>query len=64
MGRIKIRLQKKLYLGNLKVSRDWRFARDYVEAMWLMLQQAKLGDYVVATDDSHTFEEFLKEAFG
>lgn len=64
VGRIKIGLQKKLYLGNLKASRDWGFAGDYVEAMWLMLQQDKPDDYVVATDDSHTVEEFLKEAFG
>jgi len=63
VGRIKIGLQKKLYLGNLKASRDWGFAGDYVEAMWLMLQQDKPDDYVVATDDSHTVEEFLKEAF-
>lgn len=64
VGRIKIGLQKKVYLGNLKASRDWGFAGDYVEAMWLMLQQDKPDDYVVATDDSHTVEEFLKEAFG
>lgn len=64
VGRIKIGLQKKLFLGNLKASRDWGFAGDYVEAMWLMLQQDKPDDYVVATDDSHTVEEFLKEAFG
>nr|ABK27153.1 unknown [Picea sitchensis] len=64
VGRIKIGLQKKLYLGNLKASRDWGFAGDYVEAMWLMVQQDKPDDYVVATDDSHTVEEFLKEAFG
>eukprot|EP01018_Ginkgo_biloba_P032470 Gb_28531 [translate_table: standard] len=64
VGRIKIGLQKKVFLGNLKASRDWGFAGDYVEAMWLMLQQDKPDDYVVATDDAHTVEEFLEEAFG
>ncbi|MCO5563363.1 hypothetical protein L7F22_017004 [Adiantum nelumboides] len=64
VGRIKIGLQKKLFLGNLKASRDWGFAGDYVEAMWLMLQQDKPDDYVVATEKSHTVEEFLEEAFG
>ena len=64
VGRIKTGLQKKLFLGNLKASRDWGFAGDYVEAMWLMLQQEKPDDYVVATEDSHTVEEFLEEAFG
>eukprot|EP00250_Pteridium_aquilinum_P010685 c19564_g1_i2 orf=281-1333(-) len=64
VGRIKIGLQKKLFLGNLKASRDWGFAGDYVEAMWLMLQQDKPDDYVVATEDSHSVEEFLEEAFG
>jgi GDPmannose 4,6-dehydratase len=56
-------LQKKLYMGNLKSSRDWGFAGDYVEAMWLMLQQDKPDDYVVATEESHTIEELLEEAF-
>lgn len=64
VGRIKVGLQKKVYLGNLKASRDWGFAGDYVEAMWLMLQQDSPGDYVVATEDSHTVEEFLEAAFG
>lgn len=64
IGRIKIGLQKKLFLGNLKASRDWGFAGDYVEGMWLMLQQDKPDDYVLATEDSHTVEEFLEEAFG
>ncbi|GBG92014.1 hypothetical protein CBR_g54109 [Chara braunii] len=63
VGRIKHGLQKKLYLGNLKASRDWGFAGDYVEAMWLMLQQDVPDDYVVATEDSHTVEELLEEAF-
>ncbi|KAJ4775123.1 hypothetical protein LUZ62_059380 [Rhynchospora pubera] len=63
VGRIKLGLQTKLFLGNLRAARDWGFAGDYVEAMWLMLQQDKPGDYVVATEESHTVEEFLEEAF-
>lgn len=50
-------------LGNLDVSRDWGYAKDYVEAMWLMLQQEKPDDYVIATGETHTLEEFIKEAF-
>lgn len=64
VGRIKLGLQTKLYLGNLTAARDWGFAGDYVEAMWLMLQQDKPGDYVVATEESHTVEEFLQASFG
>ncbi|KAJ4776742.1 hypothetical protein LUZ62_016710 [Rhynchospora pubera] len=64
VGRIKLGLQTKLFLGNLSAARDWGFAGDYVEAMWLMLQQDKPGDYVVATEESHTVEEFLQAAFG
>ncbi|PHT88572.1 GDP-mannose 4,6 dehydratase 2 [Capsicum annuum] len=64
VGRIKIGLQSKLFLGNLQASRDWGFAGDYVEAMWMMLQQDKPDDYVVATEESHTVEEFLEVAFG
>nr|KJB43359.1 hypothetical protein B456_007G196100 [Gossypium raimondii] len=64
VGRIKIGLQNKLFLGNLQASRDWGFAGDYVEAMWMMLQQEKPDDYVVATEESHTVEEFLQVAFG
>jgi len=62
--RIKEGLQKKLYLGNLDASRDWGFAGDYVEAMWLMLQQEKADDYVIATGQTHTVREFLDEVFG
>src|SRR5207247_4892073 len=51
-------------LGNLEASRDWGFAGDYVEAMWLMLQQDKADDYVVATGETHTVREFLDEVFG
>lgn len=64
VGRIKVGLQTKLFLGNLTAARDWGFAGDYVEAMWMMLQQDQPGDYVVATEESHTVQEFLEEAFG
>ncbi|MBA0592003.1 hypothetical protein Gorai_008991, partial [Gossypium raimondii] len=63
VGRIKIGLQSKLFLGNLQASRDWGFVGDYVEAMWMMLQQEKPDDYVVATEELHTVEEFLEVAF-
>ncbi len=61
--RIKMGLQKKLYLGNLDAKRDWGFAGDYVEAMWLMLQQSEPRDYVIATGETHSVREFLDEAF-
>jgi GDPmannose 4,6-dehydratase len=64
LGRIKCGLQKKLYLGNLDAKRDWGFAGDYVEAMWLMLQQEQPDDYVVATNESFSVREFLDVAFG
>jgi GDPmannose 4,6-dehydratase len=54
---------KELRLGNLEARRDWGFAKDYVEAMWLMLQQASPDDYVVATGETHSVQEFLEEAF-
>jgi GDPmannose 4,6-dehydratase len=57
-------LQDKLYLGNLDAKRDWGFAGDYVETMWLMLQQKKSDDYVIATGESHSVREFLDEVFG
>jgi len=63
-ARIRHGLDKKLYLGNLDAKRDWGFAGDYVEAMWLMLQQAKPDDYVVATGESHTVREVLDISFG
>lgn len=63
VGRIKLGLQEKLYLGNLDARRDWGFAGDYVEAMWRMLQQDEPGDYVVATGESHSVREFLEAAF-
>lgn len=62
-ARIKLGLQDKLYLGNLDAKRDWGFAGDYVEAMWLMLQQQKPDDYVIATNETHTVKEFLTEVF-
>jgi len=61
--RIKLGLQSKLYLGNLEAKRDWGFAGDYVEAMWLMLQQEKPDDYVVATGETHSVREFSEKVF-
>lgn len=57
-------LQDKLYLGNLDSKRDWGYAKEYVEAMWLMLQQDKPDDYVIATNETHSIREFLEVAFG
>jgi GDPmannose 4,6-dehydratase len=62
--RIKLGLQDKLFLGNLDAKRDWGYAADFVEAMWLILQQDKPDDYVIATGQSHTVREFLDEVFG
>ena len=62
-ARIKLSLQKKLYLGNLNARRDWGFAGDYAEAMWLMLQQDEPDDYVIATGKTHTVKEFCEWAF-
>ena len=62
-ARIKHGVQDKLLLGNLDAKRDWGFAGDYVEAMWLMLQQPEPDDYVVATGETHTVREFLQEVF-
>jgi GDPmannose 4,6-dehydratase len=63
-SRIKLGLQDKLYLGNLDAKRDWGYAKDFVEAMWLMLQQPEPGDYVVATGEAHSVRELCEEAFG
>ncbi len=63
-ARIKSGLQDKLYLGNLEAKRDWGYAGDYVEAMWLMLQQEKPDDYVIATGENHSVREFVEEVFG
>jgi len=62
-AKIRMGLQDKLFLGNLDAKRDWGFAGDYVEAMWLMLQQEKPDDYVIATGEAHTVREFLEEVF-
>lgn len=62
-AKIKLGMQEKLYLGNLDAKRDWGFAGDYVEAMWLMLQQEEPDDYVIATGETHTVKEFLYEVF-
>ena len=63
VAHIKEGLQKKLYLGNLDACRDWGFAPEYVEAMWLMLQQDVPDDFVIATGETHSVREFLEEAF-
>ncbi len=64
VARIKIGVQQKLFLGNLDARRDWGYAGDYVEAIWLMLQQDKPDDYVIATGETHSVRDFLNEAFG
>lgn len=63
VARIKLGLSDHIVLGNLDARRDWGFSGDYVEAMWLMLQQPKPDDYVVATGENHSVEDFVKEAF-
>jgi GDPmannose 4,6-dehydratase len=63
LARIKAGLQKDLFLGNLDAKRDWGYAPEFVEAMWLMLQQEQGDDYVVATGETHSVREFLEEAF-
>src|SRR5580698_368059 len=63
VAHIKAGLQDKLYLGNLDAKRDWGHAREYVEAMWLMLQQDQPDDYVIATNETHSIREFLDLAF-
>jgi GDPmannose 4,6-dehydratase len=62
-ARIKLGLQDKIALGNLDACRDWGYAKDYVEAMWLMLQQDRPDDYVISTGETHTVREFLNEVF-
>ncbi|MGE5414753.1 MAG: GDP-mannose 4,6-dehydratase, partial [Syntrophomonadaceae bacterium] len=64
VGRIRHGLQDRLYLGNLEARRDWGFAKDYVEAMWLMLQQPAGDDYVIGTGESHSVRELCEQAFG
>lgn len=63
IANIKNGKQEKIFLGNLNAKRDWGYAKDYVEAMWLMLQQDKPDDYVVATGETHSIREFCEEAF-
>jgi len=64
VARIKLGLQDKLYLGNLDAKRDWGYAGDYVQAIWMMLQQPEPDDFVIATGETHSVREFLDEAFG
>lgn len=63
VANIKAGLQDKLYLGNLDAKRDWGYAKEYVEAMWLMLQQDEADDYVIATNETHTVQEFVEKSF-
>jgi len=63
VAHIRAGLQDKLYLGNLEAKRDWGYAKEYVEAMWLMLQQPEPDDYVIATNETHSVQEFLEVAF-
>jgi len=63
-ARIKLGIQGKITLGNIDAYRDWGYAPDFVEAMWLMLQQDKPDDYVIATGEAHSVREFLEKAFG
>jgi GDPmannose 4,6-dehydratase len=62
LAKIKLGIDEKLYLGNIDAKRDWGYAKDYVEAMWLMMQQDKPDDYVVATNETHTVREFIEVA--
>ena len=62
LARIKLGTQEKLFLGNMNARRDWGHARDYVEAMWLMLQQDEPDDFVIATGEQHSVREFVKLA--
>ena len=64
VARIKLGRQEKLFLGNLDAKRDWGYARDYMEAVWLMLQQDEPDDYVIATGETNSVRDFLGEAFG
>jgi len=63
-ARIKLGLQNRLYLGNLDAKRDWGYAKEFVEAMWLIVQQDRPEDYVIATGEAHSVREFLDETFG
>ncbi len=63
LANIVYKRQQELFLGNLEARRDWGYAGDYVEAMWLMMQQLEADDYVIATGETHSVKEFLDEAF-
>ena len=63
VARIKLELQDKLYLGNMNAMRDWGYAGDYVEAMWLIMQHPEPDDFVVATGETHSVREFAERAF-
>ena len=63
-ARIKLGLQDKLYLGNLEARRDWGYAKEYVESMWLMLQHDEPDDFVIATGQTHSIRDFLDFSFG
>jgi len=63
-ARIKLGMQKKLFLGNLDAKRDWGYAKEYVDAMWMIMQQPEPDDYVIASGETHSVREFLDEAFG
>ncbi|MDF1746413.1 MAG: GDP-mannose 4,6-dehydratase, partial [Gimesia sp.] len=63
VARIKLGMQDKLFLGNIDAKRDWGFAGDYVEAMWLILQQDQPDDFVIGTGETHSVREFLEAAF-
>jgi GDPmannose 4,6-dehydratase len=63
-ARIKAGLQEELFLGNLESRRDWGYAKEYVEGMWLMLQQDKPDDYILATNETHSIRDFLEASFG
>lgn len=64
LARIVHGLEKKIYLGNLAAKRDWGYAKEYVEAMWLMLQRDEPDDFIIATGENHSVQEFVEEAFG
>ena len=64
VAHIKAGLQERLYLGNLDAKRDWGFAKEYVEAMWMMLQQESPADYVIGTGETHSVREYVEKAFG
>jgi len=64
VAKISLGLQKELVLGNLEAKRDWGYAPEYVKSMWLMLQQKEPDDYVIATNETHSVQEFVEKAFG